>query len=58
MWGVRSGRDSGSDADLLAAAELRYFVGHRTPPALPGLVHRPAGDIERIAREILAHWPE
>ena len=48
--------DSGSDADLLAAAELRYFVGDRAPPALPGLAHRPAGDIERIAREILAHW--
>jgi phosphoserine phosphatase len=60
--GVPAGRtaavgDSSSDADLLAAAELRFFVGRCAPPALPGLVHRPAGDLEAIAREVLAAWP-
>ena len=48
--------DSSSDTDLLAAAELRFFVGRGAPPALHGVVHRPAGDIEHIAREILARW--
>ncbi len=48
--------DSSSDSDLLAAAELRFFVGRGEPPALAGLVHRPAGDIEEIAREVLARW--
>jgi HAD superfamily phosphoserine phosphatase-like hydrolase len=50
--------DSGSDTDLLAAAALRFFVGRDAPPSLRGLVHRPEGDIEQIAREILAHWVE
>jgi phosphoserine phosphatase len=49
--------DSASDAELLAAAELRFFVGPGSPPALPGLAHRPAGDIAAIARELLAAWP-
>jgi phosphoserine phosphatase len=49
--------DSTSDADLLAAAELRFFVGRGAPPTLPGLVHRPAGDIAAIAREVIAAWP-
>jgi phosphoserine phosphatase len=48
--------DSGSDADLLAAASLRFFVGEGPPPALPSLVHRPAGDIASLAREILERW--
>jgi phosphoserine phosphatase len=48
--------DSGSDADLLAAADLRFFVGRGSPPGLPGLVRRPAGDIEQVAREVLARW--
>jgi phosphoserine phosphatase len=49
--------DSRSDTELLAAAELRFFVGSGSPPAVPRLLHRPDGDIEQIAREILAHWP-
>jgi phosphoserine phosphatase len=50
--------DSQSDADLLAAAGLRFFVGRGALPPLPGLVHRPAGDIAAIARDVLAAWPE
>jgi phosphoserine phosphatase len=49
--------DSTSDAELLAGAELRFFVGCAAPPPLPGLAHRPAGDIASIAREVLAAWP-
>lgn len=48
--------DSSNDTDLLAAAELRFFVGDGAPPRLPGLVHRPGGDIEQIAREVLERW--
>jgi len=48
--------DSGSDAELLEAAELRFFVGAGPLPALPALEHRPAGDIAAIAREILGRW--
>ena len=48
--------DSGSDAELLSAASLRFFVGTGAPPPLPGLEHRPAGDIESIAREVLDQW--
>jgi HAD superfamily phosphoserine phosphatase-like hydrolase len=48
--------DSGSDGDLLAAASLRFFVGSGEPPPLAGLVHRPAGDIAQIAREVLDRW--
>ena len=50
--------DSGSDTDLLAAAGLPVFVGRGAAPPLRGLLHRPEGDIEQIAREILAHWAE
>jgi phosphoserine phosphatase len=49
--------DSGSDADLLSAAALPFFVGAGPPPVLPALEHRPAGDIAAIARDILARWP-
>ena len=48
--------DSASDANLLSAASLRYFVGGGPPPALPALRHRPAGDIAAIACEILERW--
>lgn len=48
--------DSSSDEELLSSASLRFFVGHATQPALRGLLHRPAGDIEDIAREILSAW--
>ena len=48
--------DSGSDAELLSAASLPFFVGAGPPPALPALEHRPAGDIAAIAREILDRW--
>jgi len=48
--------DSGSDTDLLAAAELPFFVGRGAAPPLRGLRHRPEADIEQIAREVLAHW--
>jgi HAD superfamily phosphoserine phosphatase-like hydrolase len=58
---VPSGRaaavgDSGSDADLLSAASLRFFVGAGSPPAIAGIEHRPGGDIAEIAREVLARW--
>jgi HAD superfamily phosphoserine phosphatase-like hydrolase len=48
--------DSGSDAELLATAELRFFVGRGPAPSLSGLLHRPGGDIEQITREVLARW--
>jgi phosphoserine phosphatase len=48
--------DSSSDGELLAAAGLRFFVGRGVPPPLPGLLHRPGGDIAQIAREVLARW--
>jgi len=48
--------DSTSDHELLSAASLRFFVGAASPPALPGLKHRPAADIGSIAREILLSW--
>jgi phosphoserine phosphatase len=48
--------DSGSDAELLSAASLRFYVGAGPPPALPALAHRPAGDLLAIARETLAGW--
>ncbi len=48
--------DSGSDADLLAAASLRFFVGEGPPPALPARAHRPGGDIVSLVREILDRW--
>lgn len=48
--------DSGSDAELLSAASLRFFVGEGPLPALPALAHRPAGDIGSLAREILDRW--
>jgi phosphoserine phosphatase len=48
--------DSSSDGELLAAASLRFFVGPAPTPALPGVRHRPAADIEQLAREMLRHW--
>lgn len=45
-----------SEAELCTA--LRFFVGVGPPPALSGLVHRPDGESEAIAREILAHFAE
>ena len=48
--------DSASDAELLAAAELRFFVGRGPLPPLPGVVHRAGGDIEQIARDVLVRW--
>jgi phosphoserine phosphatase len=59
--GVPAGRvaavgDSGSDVELLAAASLRFFVGLGPVPRLASLRHRPGGDIEAIAREILDLW--
>lgn len=48
--------DSSSDADLLSAASLRFFVGAGPPPSVALLEHRPAGDIASIAREILDRW--
>jgi phosphoserine phosphatase len=50
--------DSHGDGALLAAAGLRFFVGRGKPPPLPGLLHRPGGDIEGIAREVLARWAD
>jgi phosphoserine phosphatase len=49
--------DSHGDADLLAAARLRFFVGPGAPPPVAGVVHQPAGDVAAIAREVLAAWP-
>lgn len=48
--------DSPSDADLLGAASLRFFVGARPPSDPPGIAHRPDGDLLAIAQEILAQW--
>lgn len=48
--------DSPTDQGLLAAASLRFYVGESAPPTLPGVVHRPAADVEVLAREILAAW--
>lgn len=53
---VAAAGDSGSDADLLAASSLRFFVGAGAPPPLPALEHRPAADIGSLAREILERW--
>lgn len=49
--------DSHSDAELLSAASVRFFVGPGAAPSLAGVRHRPAGDIEAIASEILELWP-
>jgi phosphoserine phosphatase len=48
--------DSNSDAELLSAASLRFFVGPGSVPSLAGVNHRPGGDIAAIAREILESW--
>jgi len=48
--------DSGSDAELLSAASLRFYVGAGPPPDVPALAHRPGGDLLAIARETLAGW--
>lgn len=48
--------DSINDQFLLSAASLRFFVGRGAPPPIPGIWHRPAGDILGIAREILEAW--
>jgi phosphoserine phosphatase len=58
---VPSGRsaavgDSSFDTELLSAAALRFFVGAGLPPPLPGVLHRPGGDVLAIAREVLASW--
>jgi len=59
--GVASARvaavgDSNSDADLLEAASLRFFVGSGPTPSLSAVKHRPGGNIEAIAHEVLASW--
>jgi len=48
--------DSSSDTDLLSAASLRFFVGLGSAPPLAAVSHRPDGNIEAIAREVLAAW--
>ena len=48
--------DSPSDAGLLSAAALRFYVGEGPPPEVPGLVHRPGADVAGIARDLLAAW--
>jgi phosphoserine phosphatase len=59
--GVASARvaavgDSHSDSDLLAAASLRFYVGPSPAPPLSAVNHRPGGNIEAIAHEVLASW--
>jgi phosphoserine phosphatase len=46
--------DSSSDAALLSAASLRFYVGLGPVPSLAAVHHRPGGNVEAIAREVLA----
>jgi len=48
--------DSSSDTELLSAASLRFLVGLGSAPSLAAVHHRPAGNIEAIAREVLVSW--
>lgn len=50
--------DSMNDQHLLSAASLRFFVGTGVPPPIPGVLHRPHGDILGIVREIIDFWAD
>jgi phosphoserine phosphatase len=46
--------DSSGDVPMLQAVGLPYFVGQDLPPELHAATHMPDGDIDRIARSIIA----
>lgn len=48
--------DSSNDAELLQAARLRFFVGHRLPDTFQGAIHIPAADMREIADRVLNQW--
>ncbi len=47
--------DSSGDLSMLAAAGLRFFLGPEAPPGLE-CMHIPGGDIDDVARRIIAEW--
>lgn len=46
--------DSAGDVPMLQTVGLPFFVGQALPPGLSAVTHVPAGDIDRIARGIIA----
>ena len=46
--------DSSGDVPMLQTVGLPYFVGQSLPPELHTVAHMPDGDIDRIARSIIA----
>lgn len=48
--------DSASDAELLRAANLRFFVGHELPAGFQDTVHMPAADIRDVANKVIDAW--
>lgn len=48
--------DSRSDAELLSAASLRFFVGSTLPDGAPPIVHIPNADLRTIADQVISAW--
>lgn len=48
--------DSKSDAELLRAASLRFFVGLTPPDDVPAIIHLPDADLQTIADRIIESW--
>ncbi|MGH6611809.1 MAG: HAD family hydrolase [Burkholderiaceae bacterium] len=48
--------DSHGDADLLRAADLRFFVGERLPAEVDRVVHIPAADLREVSSRVVAAW--
>jgi HAD superfamily phosphoserine phosphatase-like hydrolase len=48
--------DTSGDEALLSAASMRFFVGTRQPPSVPGLIHLPDADLRDIAGQVLRAW--
>lgn len=46
--------DSAGDVPMLQTIGLPFFVGKSLPPGLPPVTHIPDGDIDQIARTIIA----
>ncbi len=48
--------DSLGDKDMLAEANLRFFVGPAIAPELVSVVHLPGADLRRVSEQIIDAW--
>jgi HAD superfamily phosphoserine phosphatase-like hydrolase len=48
--------DSPGDAEMLAEAGLRFYVGADPVPEVTGLIHLPGADLRRVSERIVEAW--